>query len=306
MKHKIELIDFSLISTYFGKYLTVFVTLVVFAITAAALLSNETGVGGVLKIAVSAGGASDMSPERLEPFGLLLSSQVRSAVEIVPYSENERDIDLHIMTLDRFLEARKDLRLTALRALVDYEADEDIAVLITAASNESIAYDLLAPSDVAFTDTASANGFWLPLEDLERRGFRPPERVEQLRFEGSDNHSSRIVLGVQWNRYELGACRMSDLLYLERHGLIARDEIRIVSEMDALPEVLVAAPREKVAPLEDALERLDHILMIPGAPRGLGTAVVEMRAAGFRRLLPVSDRQIMRAEELARYISGRF
>jgi hypothetical protein len=260
----------------------------------------------VVKIAVSMGDASDVPLEHFEPFGLLLSSQVRKAVEIVPFSEDERDIDLYIMTLERFLDERRDLQLTALRAIVDYVADEDIAVLITAASNESIAFDLLTPSEVAFTDSSSANGFWLPLEDLERRGFHAPERVDQLRFEGSDNHSCRVVLGVQWNRYTLGACLMSDLIHLENHGLLARGEIRIVSQMDALPEVLFAAPREKAAPLGDALEQVDDILLSPGAPRGMRAAVVEMHTAGFQRLLPVSDDQLLRAEKLAQYVRARF
>jgi ABC-type phosphate/phosphonate transport system substrate-binding protein len=306
MKQKIELIDFNLISTYFGKYLTVFVTLVVFAITAGALLSNESGVGGVLKIAVSMGDASEDLLERFEPFGTLLSSHVRRAVEIVPYSEDERDIDLYIMSLDRFLDARRDLHLVPLRSLVDYVANEDIAVVITAASNESIEYNLLTISDVAFTDSISPNGFWLPLEDLEKRGFQLPERLDRLRFEGSDNHSCRIVLGVQWNRYTLGACCMSDLIHLEQHGLLARDEIRIVSQMDALPEVLFAAPQAKAAHLEDALAHVDDVLLSRDAPRGLRAAVAEMQAAGFRRLLPVDDGQIRRAEKLARYVSARF
>ncbi len=306
MKQKIELIDFTLISTYFGKYLTVFVTLVVFAITAGALLNNKAGVGGVLKIAVSGGNGADEQKRRFEAFGLLLSSQVRRAVEIVPYSTDEPDVDLYIMTLDRFLDDRRRLNLEALRSLVDFIANEDIAVMITAASNDTVAYDLLEPSQVAFTDSFSANGFWLQVEDLEKRGFRLPERMDQLRFEGSENHSLRVVLGVQWNRYILGACRMSDLIFLENRGLLNPEDIRIVSQMDALPEVLFAATPQKAALLRDALEHVDDILLSPGAPHGLRAAVAELHAAGFRRLLPVSEDQLVRAEKLARYLATRF
>lgn len=306
MKQKIELIDFTLISTYFGKYLTVFVTLAVFAITGGALLNNKAGVGGVLKIAVTSGNAADEQMRRFEPFGLLLSSQVRRAVEIVPYSTEEPDVDLYIMTLDRFLEDRRRLNLVALRSLVDFIANEDIAVVITAVSRDTVACDLLHPSQVAFTDSFSANGFWLQVEDLEKKGFRLPERMDQLRFEGSESHSLRVVLGVQWNRYILGACRMSDLIFLENRGLLNLEDIRIVSQMDALPEVLFAATPQKAPLLRDALEHVDDILLSPGAPHGLRVAVAEIHAAGFRRLLPVSEDQLARAEKLARYLSTRF
>jgi ABC-type phosphate/phosphonate transport system substrate-binding protein len=306
MKHKIELIDFSVISTIFGKYLTVLVTLVVFAITTSALFSNESGVGGVLKIAVASGNSSQDQLDRFEPFGRLLSSEMRRAVEIVPYSKNEQEVDLYVLPLGQFIKQRRSLRLVPLRSLVDFIADEDIALMITAASNEFIAYDRLRPSDVAFSDSISANGFWLQLQDLEKKGFRVPERLNQLHFEGSENHSFRIVLGVQWKKYTLGACSMSDLIFLENHGWLERDEIRIVSEIDALPEILFAATPEKADYLGDALENIDDILISPGGSHSLREAVSAMQAGGCRRLLPVKEDQLERAERLVQYLSARF
>jgi len=306
MRQKIELIDFSLISTYFGKYLTVFVTLVVFAITASALLSNGSGVGGVLKIAVSIGNSSEDPVRHFEPFGLLLSSQVRGAVEIVPFAEDEGDIDLYIMSLDRFLRERERLHLVPLRSIVDFMGDTNNAVMITSASNENIAYESLSPAQVAFTDSLSANGFWLPLEELEKRGFRLPDRKDQLLFEGSEDHACRIILGVQWKRYTLGACTMNDIISLEKRGLMERDDIRVVFQTDALPRLLFAAPGDEAAPLGDVLERIDGILLSPDIPRDLRAAVAEMHAAGFRRLLPVGEDRIARADRLARYVEARF
>jgi hypothetical protein len=306
MNQKIELIDFSLISTYFGKYLTVFVTLVVFAITVSALLSNEADVGGVLKIAVTDGDSSHTQIESFESFGRLLSSQVRRAVKIVPYSIDEQDVDLYVMSLDQFIDDKQSLALVPLYSLADFPADEDNAVVITAVSNDTIAYDRLLPSEIAFTDSLSANGFWLQLEAIEKNGFHLPERMDQLRFEGAENHSMRVVLGVQWNRYTLGACSMSDIIFLENSGLLNRDEIRIVTTMDALPEMLFATTQEKADYFRDALEKVDEILRSPNASHGFRVAVAEMQASGFKRFLPVREDQLNRAEKLVQYLAQRF
>ncbi|NIM18965.1 MAG: PhnD/SsuA/transferrin family substrate-binding protein [Candidatus Latescibacteria bacterium] len=306
MKNKANLIDYNILSSYMGKFLTLIVTLLVLGITISALIGGGRDASGeVLTIGIALEEPLEQAISRYEHLSNLIGSQTRQAVEVVPYSSPRETPDLYIVSLNKYLEIHKAVDLVPLFSVSDSRLDRDAAIIITADPPGEIDYGSIPASRVAFTDSISLNGFLVQLEMLESGGFRVPDRLGGLCFEGSAMHSARVIFGVQWGTYTLGACLMSDLLFFIGRGLLNWSEIRVVARAEALPETIIAVPREKVEYFTPVLEAVNGILASDNPPFREEPAVVTM-PAGVERLAPVDDTQIERARELVVRAAARF
>ncbi len=307
MKNKAKRIELKIVSTYMGGALTVVVTLVVLGITLSALISDGGDrFGGVLEISVSTRGVDDEALQRFEPFGTLLSSRMRKPVNLTAFSGGSPRGDLYIISLNEYLVWRQPLELVPLYSVLDFEGNRDAAVIITSGTGGEPNYADMPPGAVAFVDSFSVNGFWIQLGLLEQRGFRLPERLDRFHFEGAAGHCLRVVFGVRCGAYALGACRMSDLVSLRREGILREGEVRIVARTDALPEIILAAPREAAADFYRPLEAVATALRSAESLPSQEVAVSCLKTAGIKRLVPIDDVQLALAQELADSLQSRF
>ena len=266
-----------------GRYFTLIVTVVVLGLTAGAFFNNRGlfGAGG-LKIALPGG----LPPAKARQRFASLARQLASVSEgSVTYVEPSEGADLYIHSLVAFLEAGPKLGLVPLWSIAAAAGEREEAVLITAAAGP-ISFAQLSPSEVAFTAPDDPNGFWAQLAWLRERGFRIPERRSDFRFEGNGEYSVRVVYGVLWGRYKIGACRISDLARLLDRGLLREGEVRIVAGTAALPDFIISARPEEAGRLTDRLAALPAVL----SPAGAESPLV---------IVPADETALRRARQLA-------
>jgi hypothetical protein len=274
---------FNLLSFRGRKFLTLIVASLVLALTAGALISDQSifSTGG-LTIALPGGASTGQPGDSFSPLVRHLASITHRTVTV---SEPLEPADLYVHSLAEFLTARPRLGLVPLRALSSTGSARDAAVLFTA-GDESISIDQLSPSEVVFTAFDDPNGFWAQLAWLRERGFRTPSKPGDFQFEGAGEHAIRVVYSVVWGRYKIGACRMSDLTYLLDRGLLHSSEVQIITETAALPELILSSRPEDSGRWVDWLSDLTAVLN----PAGPGPSLF---------LAPIDEKVLRRAGRLA-------
>ncbi len=306
-KNKAKFFSNGILSAYIGRFLTAIVAFLVFGITASALISTggETG-DGVLRIGVFLEESDDFTLGRYEAFRNLISSQIKRSANLYIHTPDALPADLYILSLRNFLRIEKRLDLVPLFAVDGSGSGRDAAVIITADSSDEVDFGNVPSSRVAFTDSLSVNGFWLQLMMLERKGFHVPEQLDQLNFEGSGFFSVRLVQGVRWGAYTLGACQKSDLISLIKKGLLRQGEVRILAETEWLPEILIASPRQRAEYNEEVLGKVRDILSSPAYAADGEVTTILHEPPGVTRLAPIDAKTLKRMRELAEYQAARF
>jgi hypothetical protein len=305
MKNKIRLIDINIVSAYMGRVLTVFVTILVLAITLSALF----GDGGLrnhvpLVVEVPASGGEVTDPACYRALRFLIAAETGRSVSVATRGPDwSEGCELYVLPIREFFRARSQLGLEPLYAFCRARRGADAAVLIARGGTEPPVPP--ARDDVVFVSPRSINGCWIQLAYLESSGFDAPRRIGDLRFAPGSGDGSRVVYSVAFGRYAMGACRASDLEELAASGGITPEEVFVVASIPALPETVVACPADARNYFEPVLRRIAATVADPEPSDRVRDAVTLLRDRGVRNLRPVTQGDLERLEELLGSMEGR-
>jgi hypothetical protein len=151
---------------------------------------------------------------------------------------------------------------------------------------------------VVFTAPTSANGCWAQLAMLEEAGFKAPAGLEHYHFEGSPSDGTRVVFSVIYGTYRLGACRVADLTRLTEERMLRRGEIHVIRKADPVPELVIAAAPGQAGYYRRKLRNIQDMLDEHAVPAMQDDTVKLLKSFGIRRLRPIDDEGIERAEQL--------
>ena len=287
MKDRIKPLDISIVSAYLGRFQTAIVALLVIAITAHAYLTRGSARGHVaLTMAVPATG------DRYEPLARLISNHVHRSVDLAPEQWDDR-AELFVMTPDVYFQHRRSLDLVPLFSLSEHAGDR---ALIVGGRDETV-----PPTDVAdvlFSGPGSINGCWVQLHALSRRKARFPQTADSLRFEpGADSRA--VVWAVRHGKVRFGACRSSDL---SGAGAAGRDEVNVLVQTPALPELIVAS---RAQDRDYFLKRLVGLAATFDSPQpALRDAVEVLRARGIGSVRAASQSQVEELAQVREFVTG--
>jgi len=300
MKNKVKLIDINILSSYMGRSLTWLVTVIVLGLTLSALF----GGGGLLdhgatRVFVSFDVDECLGTRDWEPFRRLLARVTKRPVVLKVSSEIPDDFDVFIGSTADFLEMRGK---TELRAIATFKLSpvREKVVILAAAGAGPVDFSKLGPDQILFGRPSSVNSFLLPLEILKKGGFMAPADSGKFHFaRTSCGGTERTVFAVLFGRYRVGACTMSSLRRLVDGGQVRADEVSIVAESDALPEVVIAVSSGDGDYYSKALRDVDAFF--GESDRGRFTDTVELlKANGIHGSRGLSPGELEKAEELIR------
>jgi ABC-type phosphate/phosphonate transport system substrate-binding protein len=290
MKNKVRVIDVSMLSSYMGRWLTVFVTIFVVAIAASALFVAGGIEKNVIRICVPARPRAQDAVRNYEPLRSLISRETRRPVVLAECAgEWPRGYDVYVMPVDDFFENEKSLDISALFELRSSPKRGDRAVVISKRTAVPVDLPSLAPGDVVFSHPHSVNGFWVQAEALAASGFELPADTTRLRFEGSKEDATRVIFGVVFGDYKLGACKQSEIASLSENGSIDARGLRVVASGDVLPETVLAAARREARYFDRKIASVAALLDRARSPASPDDTIELLKAVGVCGLERLSD-----------------
>ncbi|MEE9268895.1 MAG: PhnD/SsuA/transferrin family substrate-binding protein [Candidatus Krumholzibacteria bacterium] len=299
MKDKIKPFDVSILSTYMGRSLTLVVTVAVVGITVSAYLSSGGPQRGTINVCVPAGTSAVSAMRKYEPLRAVLSRETRRPAELVACDDTwPAGCDLYVMPVHTYLRHGEPLGIAAIYEVVSGDEKQNDAVLVARASDAEIDFARLDPGEIAFAGPSSINGFWVQMLSLSRRGFVPPEDAGVLRFEGPDPHGLRVVLGVLYGAYRLGACTQADLSVMTEVGVVRPGELEIVQRDEALPEIVVAAPQRDTDYYLSELRKIEGLLEKADGSVSADAPVGLLNVYGVGGLRPLDPARLEKARQL--------
>lgn len=282
MKNKLSLIDVSILSSYMGKALTLFVTLFVVGIAASALIHGGGVEKNVVRVYVPAGPHPGEAVERFEPLRSLLVGQTRRPVTLVECAGDwPRGGDLYVMPVGEYLRREGELGVSAIYEVGSSERRLDKAVLVALPSGEPPDLSSVSPEDVVFVHPASVNGFLVQANALFEAGW---EAGGGFRFEGVPRDATRVILGVAVGAFRLGACPLAEVTELSRRGVVGAGELRVVAAWDALPEMVVAVKTREARYFEAKIAAIAALLKNESSAPDRRDAVRLLKTVGVCRL----------------------
>jgi hypothetical protein len=303
VKDKIKPIDLSIISTYMGRSLTAVIALFVVGVAISALVSGGDAQRNIIDICVY-GNRTSRVMNVYEPLRVLLSDETRRPVVLHMGDERHLECDLYVMSTHDYLARSRELGIEAIYEIRRTEKRDDSAILIARSSEDAIDYSRLSPEDVAFSGPYSVNGFWVQLSMLSRQGFQMPASPSEFRFAGSEGDQSRVVLGVVYGAYRLGACRLSDVTSLTERGVIGGGEITVLAREAALPETVIAARTGETRYYTRKLKNIARLVDKTAAPTNQTETVRLLKSYGVGALEPVNEGRIRKAGSLFERAGG--
>ncbi|MCZ6767243.1 MAG: PhnD/SsuA/transferrin family substrate-binding protein [bacterium] len=304
MKNKLKIVDVSLLSNYLGKWLTVVVATIVIGLALHAIVA--TG-GSSERNIVSICMPDTRSPEgkpAYEPLRSLVRRETRRPVELSTCAgEWTPGHDLYVMPIAAYFRHAELLDVEALFEITDSERRTDSAVLIsrpgdTVRASDGPDYSGVSADDVAFVSPNSINGFWIQAARMQSAGFDLPETIEAVKFEGKGDTVERVIFGVIYGSYRLGACRLSDVTSLFERGVIRRGEVRILQKYDSLPEVVIAAHPGEANYYRRKLKNIGESLAGSATTSTPDETVELLKSSGFGGLWPITDERLAGARKL--------
>jgi hypothetical protein len=284
MKNKIRLIDVSMLSSYMGKSLTVFVTIFVVGIAVSALIGDGGIEKNVVRVCVPGGPRPGEAVNTYEPLRALLGRETRQPVILVERSGQwPKGCDLYVMPVDEFFRWEGDLDVTALYEIGPSDRQNDKAVLIAPQSERDLDVSRVTTAEVAFVHPKSVNGFWVQADGLMRAGVGWAKGTE-FRFEGALGDATRVICGVSIGSFGLGACRLSEVSALSETGVIDAGQVRVVWSGDALPETVIAVNVREAGYFGARIGLIAKLLENEAAAKGQSDSVRLLKAIGVCRL----------------------
>lgn len=304
MKNKLKIVDVSLLSNYLGKGLTVLVAMIVIGLALHAIVATGgNSERNIVSICMPDTGSPEGKPA-YEPLRSLVRRETHRPVELSTCAgEWTSGYDLYVMPIADYFHYAESLDLEALFEITDSARRTDNAVLIsrpedTVHASDGPDYSGVSAADVAFVSPTSINGFWIQAARMQSLGFDLPETIEAVKFEGKGDTVERVIFGVIYGPYRLGACRLSDVTSLFERGIIRRGEVRILQKGSALPEMVIAAHPDEAEYYRRKLKNIGKRLAGEATANTPDETVELLKSSGFRGLWPITDERLASARQL--------
>ncbi len=287
-----------MLSSYMGRWLTLFVTIAVILIAVSAFFNGDLGSRrDIIRICVPAGLHPGESANRFEPLRALVSRESRRPAVLVECAgEWPADFDLFVMPMDEYFRHANVLPITPLFEIGITDRQRDKAILIAGPAGEGMEPSGARAQDVAFADPRSVNGFWLQADHLERLGAGLGE--EDYRFVGTRDDGTPVIYSVLHGKYPWGACKLSELAALIDRGILEASDIRVIHSEDALPDIVIGARGSDSSYYTRKLGAVAALLQETELAARRDDTVDLLRSHGIRRLEPVTPSRIERTAAL--------
>lgn len=287
-----------MLSSYMGRWLTLFVTIAVILIAVSAIFSGGLGSRrDIIKLCVPAGLHAGESIERFEPLRALLSRESRRPVVLVECADRwPADFDLFVAPVGEYLRQAEELPIAALFEVGTTDRHPDKAILVAGPASDGMDPPAARAGEIAFTDPQSVNGFWLQADHLEQKGVAL--EGEGFCFEGTPDDGTPVIYSVLHGKYLWGACKFSELAALTDKGILESREVRVVYVVDALPEIVIGAREADSSYYSKKLGAVAALLRETELSTRRDNTVDLLKSNGIRRLDPVSSSRMERVTEL--------
>lgn len=243
MKNRIFGIDYSMRSSYLGRWATVLVFSAVILLAVGALFLEQDDVAHtVVPIGVCAFD-SVKTHSVLSSLADFVREQGGGDIKWIYFREGDyaTGCDLYLMTSLQAAPRIVDGGLTCLLlATVKEGRRYSQGVVIVKAGAERVSS---GDGKVIFTSPVSAGGFLSPLLALEACGEDLRVRPDQFDFAGFFPDEDRVIYGVLYGAYRAGGIALERLDYLTDRGKIRKGEIEVFCEGVLFPEIILAADK---------------------------------------------------------------
>ncbi len=234
-------IDYSMLSSYLGRSATVLVFAAIILIALGALFLDQDDIAHVsISIGVCAYDSVRSAPA-LESLADYVRERSGGDIQWIYYGPDREPVgcDFYLMTSLQLAPYLVNGKLDCSLIVAMKEARRYArGVVITRTGGGDF-----APGDakVIFTSPLSATGFLSPYLALRGMGADEPIRAENMDFAGYYPNDERVVFGVLFGTYQAGGISLERLRFLEKRGVVRKDELHVFLEGRSLPEVVLAA-----------------------------------------------------------------
>ena len=233
-------LDYSMLSSYLGRWSTVLVFTAIILIAAGALFLEEDDIAhmpvriGVYDL------DSTVVHQRLEDLARFVRGKGGGDISWVYLrgSDDPEGCDFYLMTslrLSPYLE-RGELDCPLLVTMMEGRRYSR-GVVIARAGDEG---GVEAGRGVIFTSPFSAAGFISPYQAIVTAGYDLSDASSVVEFAGAEE---RVLYGVLFGSFRFGGIGLERLRYLEERGMVREGEIEIVMQGEHYPEMVLAAGR---------------------------------------------------------------
>lgn len=297
MKNKLQLIDVNIVSAYMGRFQTGIVALLVLGITAHALVTRGSARGHVTMVLAAPAG-DEVDGGVCETFARLVARRTSRSV-VVASGRWDDASELYLMPTVEFMERREELGLRALFGVGTVAWDH--AVIVAREKANGVPRDA---GEVLVESPWSLNACWVQLRALASERVPVPRSADSLRC-APGHGAERVIMAVLAGTERYGACRRSDLDRMTRRGTLRPDDLDVVLEAPALPELIVAAREADARYVVDCLGGLGAVFEDPQtSPRDRDTVEL-LRERGMGSFRPVSGSQLAAIESVFEFMTAR-
>jgi hypothetical protein len=270
-------LDYSMLSSYLGRWATVFVFACIIIIAVGALFLQEDDIAhmpvtiGVYDL------DSTVVHSRLEDLAAFIREKGGGDIRwaYVGTGKGPEGCDLYLMS---------SLRLAPYLE----RGDLDCSILVTVREGRRYSRGVvigrvgecnLTGNDVnvIFSSSLSAAGFLSPYRALCDAGLVIPSESGRIDFAGEEG---RVVFGVIYGAYTFGGISLERFQHLEEIGTVQRGELEVVLEGAPYPEMVLAADRS----MDDRKHRRFRdrfLLLAEHLPSAVRTDLLSIGISGF-------------------------
>lgn len=269
-------LDYSMLSSYLGRWSTVLVFTLIILIAAGALLLEEDDIAHM--------------PVGIGVYDLDSAAVHRSLEDLARFVRGKGGGDIRWTYLREGDDPEGcDFYLMRTLRFVPYLAHDllDCSLIVTVTEGRKYAKgavikgegraDGAGATGVVFTSPYSASGFLSPYLALVSSGMDLSPATTNIDFAGSED---RVIYGVVFGAYRYGGIGLERLRYLEKRGLVRKGEIEIVIEGGSYPELVLASDHGGDIRRFDRFTRR-FLLLVERMPPALKTDLENIGVSGF-------------------------
>jgi hypothetical protein len=239
-RNRLFKLDYSMLSSYLGRWSTVLIFTVIILIAGGALFIEEDDIAhmpveiGVYDL------DSTVVHRRLEDLARFVRGKGGGDIgwTYMRDRDDPEGCDFYLMSSLRFASHLDggELDCSLIVAMAEGRRYSS-GVVITRAGKES---DAGRGNGAVFTSPFSAAGFLSPYRAIVSSGIDLSPDNARIDFAGTEE---RVLFGVLFGAYEFGGISLERLNYLEERGMIGKNEIEIVMRGESYPEMVLASGR---------------------------------------------------------------
>ena len=289
-RNRLFSLDYSMLSSYLGRWSTFLVFTVIILIAAGALFLEGEDIAH-MPVRIGVYDCDSVVVHRgLEDLARFVRGKGGGDISWAYMRDADlpEGCDFYLMRSLRFAPYLEDGELDCSLLVTMMEGRKySNGVVISRAGREN---DGRNPNGMIFISPFSASGFLSPYRAILSSGYDVPGGRESVEFAGTDE---RVLYGVLFGAYRFGGISLERLRCLEERGLFMEGEIEIVMHGEPYPEmVLAAASNGEERKLERFKERF--LLLAERMPQDLREELCCMGLSGFAEPRP-EDREVIRS-----------